>query len=108
LTPLVTSLGVDTFQVFDKRGTRRLPVDTIKQPFTDDQIAELISQADVDAQGTVDYGAFVKVMLEFSAKRCGIMRAASIWRVRCPSQFEMTFQTKHNLRFSRRVGDAAF
>jgi calmodulin len=63
---------VDAFRVFDKKGTGRLPVDTIqrilkslKQPFTDDQIAELISQADVDGQDTVNYRDFVKVMLDF-------------------------------------------
>jgi calmodulin len=63
---------VDAFRVFDKNGTGRLSVETIhkilkslKQPFTEDQISELISQADVDAQSTVDYREFVKVMLEF-------------------------------------------
>jgi calmodulin len=63
---------VDAFRVFDKDGTGRLSVDTIqkilkslKQPFTEDQIAELLSQADVDAQSTVNYRDFVKVMLDF-------------------------------------------
>jgi calmodulin len=63
---------VDAFRVFDKDGTGRLAVATIekilkslKQPFTEDQIAELISQANVDEQSTVDYREFVRVMLEF-------------------------------------------
>jgi Ca2+-binding EF-hand superfamily protein len=38
---------------------------SLKQPFTDDQIAELINHADVDEQRTVDYREFVRVMLEF-------------------------------------------
>jgi Ca2+-binding EF-hand superfamily protein len=63
---------VDAFQVFDTSGEGRLSVDTIqnilrslKQPFTEDQIAELLSQADVDAQSKVNYRDFVKVMLDF-------------------------------------------
>jgi calmodulin len=63
---------VDAFRVFDKNGTGRLDVEVIKnilkslkQPFTADQIAELISQADVDPQSTVDYREFVKIMLDF-------------------------------------------
>jgi calmodulin len=63
---------VDAFRVFDRDGTGRLPVETIekilkslKQPFTDDQISELISQADVDEQASIDYREFVRVMLDF-------------------------------------------
>jgi calmodulin len=63
---------VDAFRVFDKQGTGKLPVNTIQnilkslnQPFTDDQIAELISQADAEGKSSVDYQEFVKVMLDF-------------------------------------------
>jgi calmodulin len=63
---------IDAFRVFDKRGTGKLKTDLIqkilknlKQPFTDDQIAQLFSQADMDADGNVEYKEFVKVMLDF-------------------------------------------
>jgi Ca2+-binding EF-hand superfamily protein len=63
---------VAAFRVFDKQGTGRLPVETIqkilrsiKRPFTDDQIAELLASADVDAQQSVDYADFVKLILDF-------------------------------------------
>jgi Ca2+-binding EF-hand superfamily protein len=58
--------------VFDKKGIGRLPVKTLQKilkslrhPFTKDQIAELIRQADVDTQSTVDYREFVKIVLKF-------------------------------------------
>jgi len=63
---------VDAFRVFDKDGKGRLKVDmirsilkSIKQPFTDDQIVELISQADVDTSQSIAYRDFVKLMLDF-------------------------------------------
>jgi calmodulin len=63
---------VDAFRVFDKDGTGKLKTDTIrkilksiKQPFTDDQINELFSQADVDTSQCVLYRDFVKLMLDF-------------------------------------------
>jgi calmodulin len=63
---------VRAFRVFDKIGSGRLDVDVVKkilrslkQPFTEDQIGELLSQADVDGQQTVDYADFSKLMLDF-------------------------------------------
>jgi Ca2+-binding EF-hand superfamily protein len=63
---------VDSFKVFDKTGRGKLKVDLIrqilgnlKQPFTDDQISELLGQANVDDNDEVDYVEFVKVMLDF-------------------------------------------
>lgn len=63
---------VDAFKVFDKDGTGKLKTDMIrqilrnlKQPFTEDQISELLAQADVDGNDCVNYEDFVKVMLDF-------------------------------------------
>lgn len=63
---------VDAFKVFDKDGTGKLKTDTIrkilrnlKQPFTEDQISELLGQAEVDGNDCVNYEDFVKVMLDF-------------------------------------------
>ena len=63
---------VDAFRVFDKDGSGKLKTDTIrqilrnlKQPFTEDQINELLSQANVDKQDCVKYEEFVKVTLDF-------------------------------------------
>lgn len=63
---------IDAFRVFDKNGTGRLKTDTIrkilrnlKQPFTEDQIAELLGQATIDNQDCIKYKDFVKVMLDF-------------------------------------------
>ena len=63
---------VDAFRVFDKDGTGKLKTDTIrkilrnlKQPFTEDQIAELLGQATIDKQDCIKYKDFVKVMLDF-------------------------------------------
>lgn len=63
---------IDAFRVFDKDGTGRLKTDIIrkilrnlKQPFTEDQIAELLSQATIDKQDCIKYKDFVKVMLDF-------------------------------------------
>ena len=61
---------VDAFRVFDKKGTGKLPRETIskilknlKQPFTDDQIEELFNKAGRDQQ--IDYAEFVTIMLNF-------------------------------------------
>lgn len=63
---------IDAFRVFDKEGTGKLKTDTVrkilrnlKQPFTEDQIRELLSQAEVGADDCVKYADFVKVMLDF-------------------------------------------
>jgi Ca2+-binding EF-hand superfamily protein len=63
---------VDAFRVFDKTGSGRLKTDTvrqilrsIKEPFTDDQIGELLGQADVDGSDTVKYDDFVRLILDF-------------------------------------------
>jgi calmodulin len=63
---------VDAFRVFDKDGTGKLKTDTIrkilksiKQPFTDDQINELLSQAQIDTNQCVKYRDFVTLMLDF-------------------------------------------
>jgi Ca2+-binding EF-hand superfamily protein len=63
---------VDEFRVFDKDGKGKLKVETIrnilkgiKQPFTDDQITELISQAEVDSGNCIASRDFVKLMLDF-------------------------------------------
>jgi Ca2+-binding EF-hand superfamily protein len=63
---------VDSFKVFDKTGSGKLKTDKIrqilgnlKQPFTDDQISELLGQAEVDSNDEVVYADFVKVMLDF-------------------------------------------
>jgi Ca2+-binding EF-hand superfamily protein len=63
---------VDAFRVFDRTGSGRLRTDTIRQilrnlkePFTDDQIGELLGQADVDGADSVKYEDFVKLMLDF-------------------------------------------
>jgi Ca2+-binding EF-hand superfamily protein len=62
---------IDSFKVFDKKGEGKLPVEMIRQilsnlnhPFTDDQISELLGQAEV-RDGFVVYTDFVKVMLDF-------------------------------------------
>ncbi|OHT10117.1 EF hand family protein [Tritrichomonas foetus] len=63
---------IDAFRVFDKEGTGKLKTDVIrkilrnlKQPFTEDQISELLGQATIDKQDCVKYTEFVKVMLDF-------------------------------------------
>lgn len=65
---------VDAFKVFDKDGSGKIKVDTIreilknlKQPFTDDQVNELLGQAQklIDKNNCVKYAEFVKVMLDF-------------------------------------------
>jgi Ca2+-binding EF-hand superfamily protein len=63
---------IDSFKVFDKEGTGKLKASLIrtilsnlKQPFTDDQISELLGQAELDDNDEVVYADFVKVMLDF-------------------------------------------
>jgi len=64
---------VDSFKVFDKDGSGRLKVDLVRQilrnltqPFTDDQINELLGEVEVDRQtDTLDYVDLVKKMIEF-------------------------------------------
>ena len=63
---------VDAFKVFDKDGTGKLKTDMIrqilrnlKQPFTEDQISELLALAEIDGNDCVNYEDFVKVMLDF-------------------------------------------
>ena len=65
---------IDAFKVFDKDGSGKINVNTIreilknlKQPFTDDQINELLAQAQniIDKNNNVKYSEFVKVMLDF-------------------------------------------
>lgn len=65
---------VDAFKVFDKDGSGKISVNTIreilknlKQPFTDDQINELLAQAQnlIDKNNCVKYSEFVKIMLDF-------------------------------------------
>jgi Ca2+-binding EF-hand superfamily protein len=62
---------VDAFRVFDKTGSGLLKTDTVRQilrnlkePFTDDQIDELLGRADVDAADSVRYEDFVTLMLD--------------------------------------------
>jgi Ca2+-binding EF-hand superfamily protein len=62
---------IESFRVFDKDGTGSLPVDTIKkilrnlkQPFTAEQIEELIGKAHV-VKDSIDYTEFVPLMLDF-------------------------------------------
>jgi Ca2+-binding EF-hand superfamily protein len=63
---------VDAFRVFDKIGSGRLTTDTIrhilrnlKEPFTDDQIDELLGQAAVDESDSINYEDFVELILDF-------------------------------------------
>lgn len=64
---------VESFKIFDKNGTGRLDVDLVrrilrnlKQPFTDDQINDLLGDDDIDTdQGTLDYAQLVKKMIVF-------------------------------------------
>jgi calmodulin len=64
---------VAAFRVFDKSGTGRLKTGIIRQilaslrePFTQDEISELLGQAVIDPRSdTVSYEEFVKLMLEF-------------------------------------------
>jgi Ca2+-binding EF-hand superfamily protein len=63
---------VDSFKVFDKTGTGKLKcavirqiLGNLKQPFTEDQISELLGQAEIDDNDEVKYADFVKVMLDF-------------------------------------------
>jgi Ca2+-binding EF-hand superfamily protein len=63
---------VDAFRVFDKTGSGLLKTDTVRQilrnlkePFTDDQIDELLGRAEVDAEDSVKYEDFVTLMLDF-------------------------------------------
>jgi Ca2+-binding EF-hand superfamily protein len=63
---------IDSFKVFDKTGSGKLKTTVIrqilgnlKQPFTDDQISELLGQAEIDSNDEVCYADFVKVMLDF-------------------------------------------
>lgn len=63
---------VNAFRVFDKEGSGRLKLDlvrdilkNIKRPFSDQQISELFSQAEVGGDDCVNYVDFVKVMLDF-------------------------------------------
>lgn len=62
---------VASFRVFDKKGTGKLPVETIrkilsslKQPFEESQIDDLISKANpIDDQ--IDYVQFADLMLNY-------------------------------------------
>jgi calmodulin len=64
---------VAAFRVFDKAGSGRLKTAIIRQillnlkePFTDDEIGELLGQAVIDPKtDTVNYKDFAKLMLEF-------------------------------------------
>jgi calmodulin len=66
---------VESFKVFDKGGTGRLELDLVrrilrnlKQPFTDDQINDLLGDGDIDLeidQGTLNYAKLVKRMIDF-------------------------------------------
>jgi Ca2+-binding EF-hand superfamily protein len=64
---------VESFKIFDKNGTGRIDVDLVrrilrnlKQPFTDDQINDLLGDDDIDTdQGTLDYAQLVKKMIVF-------------------------------------------
>jgi calmodulin len=60
------------FRVFDKNKTGKLKTAAVRQilasfrrPFTDDQIADLMSQADIDENDEVLIEDFVKSMLDF-------------------------------------------
>ena len=61
---------IDAFKVFDKEGTGRIPRDylrqilqNLKQPFTNEQIDELLLKAGNEKD--VDYVKFVSLMLNF-------------------------------------------
>ena len=61
---------VESFEIFDKEGKGFLPVSKIKEilkkiknPFTDEQIEQLLSKVNV-TNNTVNYTEFVKAMLE--------------------------------------------
>jgi Ca2+-binding EF-hand superfamily protein len=63
---------VASFRLFDKRGTGRLSEQTIanilrsiKHPFTESQIDEILSQATRDENSMIDYREFVQLMLDF-------------------------------------------
>ena len=63
---------VDSFRVFDKDGTGKLKTEIIrkilrslKQPFTEDQINELLGQASIDKDDCIKYEDFAKIMLDF-------------------------------------------
>lgn len=63
---------VASFRLFDKRGTGRLPQETIanilrsiKHPFTEEQIDEILNQATLDKDSQIDYREFVQLMLDF-------------------------------------------
>jgi Ca2+-binding EF-hand superfamily protein len=62
---------IDSFRVFDKNGSGKLPVATVKrilenlkQPFTPDQIEELLGKANIVGD-KIDYAEFVPLMLDF-------------------------------------------
>ena len=66
----VESELVESFEIFDKEGKGFLPVSKIKEilkniknPFTDEQIDELLSKVTV-TDNNVNYSEFVKAMLE--------------------------------------------
>lgn len=63
---------IDAFKIFDKDGTGKIQTDAvrqillnIKQPFTEDQINELLGQAQIDKNNCVNINDFVKLMLDF-------------------------------------------
>jgi Ca2+-binding EF-hand superfamily protein len=64
---------INSFRVFDKKGEGRLAAKLVrhilqhlKQPFTDDEIDDLFTQAEIrPGDQYIDYEEFVKVLLEF-------------------------------------------
>ncbi|KAH0788923.1 EF hand family protein [Histomonas meleagridis] len=63
---------IDSFRVFDKDGSGKLKTETIrkilrslKQPFTEDQINELLGQATIDKNDCIKYDDFARLMLDF-------------------------------------------
>ena len=63
---------IDAFRVFDKTGKGKLHQDiiikilkNIKQPFTDEQIEEVLKKTKINRDGTIDYSEFVSILLSF-------------------------------------------
>jgi Ca2+-binding EF-hand superfamily protein len=62
----------NAFRLFDRDGTGRLPVDTVrdilrsfKNPLSETEIEELIAMADLDSNDDVVYDSFVDKLLNF-------------------------------------------
>ncbi|XP_063954890.1 calmodulin-A-like [Lytechinus pictus] len=61
------------FQLFDKDGNGyisaaelKLAMTTLGEPLTDDEVAEMIANADIDQDGKINYGEFVEMIMQSS------------------------------------------